>query len=171
MKANGKLLMEWQRSYRRNGLGNQLFLYASLLGISEKNGFQAVVPSFSPILPLLKHSSLVEVANATVYDRLISNGTDIAQDEIHSTFCCTYFAYTEKLHHFPEVDVVLRGAFQSWKYFHPDFSAKLRSQLMFRDDVTAEARNILEQLLGPAEKTVRVNRASVKEFEKSSTDT
>ncbi|OWA49928.1 putative Galactoside [Hypsibius exemplaris] len=140
--------MEWQRSFKRTGLGNQFFFYASLVGVAKRNGFTPVIPSYSPLLSILKDTtSETIVVDPDKYDLLISNGTDIPQHEVHSSFCCTYFGYTEKIHHVLDRDVVLRGAFQSWKYFHPDNYDAIRSAFTFREDIRAKAAAVLGSLL------------------------
>ena len=146
--GSGRLLMEWQRSFKRNGIGNQLFLYASLMGLARRNGFQPIIPAYSPVLSVLKPVGAIQIAPADQYDRLISNATDLPQHESHSAFCCTYLTYTEHLYHWSDRDVVLRGAFQSWKYFHPDLADLIKSELVFRDDIRHAADDAWGRLVG-----------------------
>jgi len=147
-----RLMMEWQRAYHRNGLGNQLFLHAAMTGLAARHGFQPVVPSYSPIAALFRPTS--QIAASEEYDQLVANGTDIPHHETHSTFCCTYFPYTEHLSS-AGGDVVLRGSFQSWKYFHPDFMDRIKTEFTFRDEVVAEAQDVLMKLLAELGDQVR----------------
>ncbi|GAV03115.1 hypothetical protein RvY_13592 [Ramazzottius varieornatus] len=141
------LLLEWQRSYRRNGLGNQLFLYASLLGIASRNHLHPIMPSYSPVIKVFTLGGKdLRIADPEAYDTLVCKGRSLPQPEIYSAFCCTYFSFTEKLKNHVENDVVLHGAFQSWKYFHPEYSAEIKQSLKFRADIILEADTILENI-------------------------
>ncbi|XP_064609556.1 galactoside alpha-(1,2)-fucosyltransferase 2-like [Liolophura sinensis] len=109
-------------------LGNQMFEFASLLGIARHHSMTPAIPKDSQLRNIFN-------VNVTDIDKEISSGfTHIGQmrdcdfDPISADFGS---------------NLTMSGYFQSWRYFSNVFP-ELRKQFTFKDDIVKRARLALE---------------------------
>ena len=113
----------------RGRLGNQLFVYAALLGISYKRG---VIPYLRQNDPILKY-----------FDVQFVREKDVKNLKAFSeSGCCVYDARVETLSH--ERNISLSGYFQSWKYF-AGAEKHLKTNIKFRETFLNTAKEFLQK--------------------------
>ncbi|XP_046543915.1 galactoside 2-alpha-L-fucosyltransferase SEC1-like [Haliotis rubra] len=99
----------------RGRLGNNMFEYASLLGIAVSTGKQPLIPKSNQLSRLFNISFIGDIRNQTwtlVFER-------------------QYGAYERRLLTLPGGNVKVWGFLQSWKYFN-SIRASIRKQFVFR---------------------------------------
>lgn len=125
-------------------LGNQLFQYASLVGISAKCGHAPLIPSLSHSLSCFKLPF-----------------SKIESDSIHECFEYLYaependLRFNEELFKLP-ARTALTGYFQNTKYFS-HVEEQLRKELTFKDEIFLEANKQLRLLCKNGETPVSVH--------------
>ncbi|XP_046555084.1 galactoside alpha-(1,2)-fucosyltransferase 2-like [Haliotis rubra] len=99
----------------RGRLGNNMFEYASLLGIAVSTGKQPLIPKSIELNILFNISFIGDMRN--------QSSTRVLERQ--------YGAYDRKLLTLPGGNVEVLGYLQSWKYFHC-IRASIRKEFMFR---------------------------------------
>ncbi|XP_060074774.1 galactoside alpha-(1,2)-fucosyltransferase 2-like [Ylistrum balloti] len=119
-------------------LGNQMFKYASLLGIAAQHGYT----------PFLRQKSLLFSAfEFQKYFRHISTTNRVSFGERHAGI------YDCRIHNLTHSkNITLNGYYQSWKYFH-HVIAQVRKLFQFTDDIVRRAKKIINSFR-PGNKTL-----------------
>lgn len=144
-------------------LGNQMFQYASLLGIATKQGLEYgidynlgdnlswrenAIEQFSQKLTLDKCFDL-SAKHSTVSSKIMHEGAD----EYH---------FQEKFFHTGD-DVKIRGYFQTNKYFD-HIEDQIRSEFKFKQDIVDEASNFLSSKRDNEVVSVHVRRGDYLQY-------
>ncbi|XP_021347144.1 galactoside 2-alpha-L-fucosyltransferase 2-like [Mizuhopecten yessoensis] len=111
-------------------LGNQMFKYASLLGLAAQHGYT----------PFLRRKSLLfSVFESQRYFHQVSMTNDVSFGEHHAGI------YDCRIHNFTHSkNITLHGYFQSWKYFH-HISAQVRKLFRFTGDIVRRAKLAIDK--------------------------
>ncbi|XP_033726097.1 galactoside 2-alpha-L-fucosyltransferase 2-like [Pecten maximus] len=119
-------------------LGNQMFKYASLLGIAAQQGYT----------PFVRQKSLLYSAFESLkYFKHISMTNDVSFSERHAGI------YDCRIHNLTDSkNITLHGYFQSWKYFQ-HISAQVRKLFRFTGDITRRAKRVIDKFK-PGNKTL-----------------
>ena len=118
------------------GIGNLLFIYASLWGIAKKNH----------LTPTIRRTRLhdfmeIELPPQTFFDLSHCENVLFGREE-----CCIYDEHSQSISSSnPSRNVSLWGYFQSHKYFHPEYREDIRRQMRFKPDVAARATAIIDK--------------------------
>ncbi|GAV01462.1 hypothetical protein RvY_12171 [Ramazzottius varieornatus] len=118
------------------GIGNLMFMYASLWGIAKKNGLR----------PTIKHTKLHDVFHLDLppedfFDLSDCNNLVLGIDE-----GCLYDNRTERISETAKgKNVSLWGYLQSWRYFHPQYEGDIRRQFAFKEDIDSHADQIIQE--------------------------
>lgn len=107
-------------------MGNQMFQYASLLGIAHTNGRR----------PFYSMTSAVQAFKATYLQTGRSNQDFTVVSESH------FATYDSKFEKLPSTNVILTQYLQSWKYFD-HIRHVLAKEFAFKDDIKAAAASLL----------------------------
>ncbi|OWF50465.1 Galactoside 2-alpha-L-fucosyltransferase 1 [Mizuhopecten yessoensis] len=133
--SSKKTLFEFHKSHYMtvsvNGrLGNQMFKYASLLGVAAQYGFS----------PFLRQKSLLFSAfQSQKYFYHVSMKNDVSFEEHHAGI------YDCRIHNLTQSkNITLNGYFQSWKYFH-HIRQEVRKLFQFTDDIIRRATKALNK--------------------------
>jgi hypothetical protein len=119
-------------------LGNQMFVYAALLGIAAMNNMTPVyIGGYNPLKDTFK--SLVAIDNARIA-RPAGTSTE-RLDEVSNWI---YDNRYELLHRSPAVEVHINGYLQSWKYFS-HIEPVVRRQFTFKDSYVQVATEFLQK--------------------------
>ncbi|KAJ8311634.1 hypothetical protein KUTeg_010989 [Tegillarca granosa] len=111
-------------------LGNQMFEFASLLGIADMNGYTPFVTSQHS---LNKIFDIPQTSNVRMEN---SKG-------IGETFAGCYDKHLENLSH--QFNWTLRGYYQSWRYFDR-IKDKVKSSFRFKERFTQNANSYLSEI-------------------------
>lgn len=125
-------------------LGNNMFQYASLLGISRRNGHVPVLDGYKSDLL----HQFFQISH--VRDLLITNTTTFRENKTG------VFDYSSSSLN-PAKNWTLDGYFQSWKYFC-DIDKEIRHEFTFRDIIKRRAFDILSNFTGRTLVGVHVRR-------------
>ncbi|PVD20579.1 hypothetical protein C0Q70_18735 [Pomacea canaliculata] len=117
-------------------LGNQMFQYASLLGIALKTNR---IPVF------LKTSSLLYdvLRNTSIIDNSVKYSNQCHENFIREPVCCKFFPRFFELD--PNKNYTIGKFLQSWRYFF-EHEAEIREALKFKDSVVSQARKVVDSL-------------------------
>ncbi|CAG5119211.1 unnamed protein product [Candidula unifasciata] len=118
-------------------LGNQMFMYASLLGIAHTlNRTAFISPGFS-LDVAFKLGHVAEIPESETWP--------IAEQNYYAIFERTYLnkLRTDDLQH---ENLTLSGFFQSWKYFQ-NITETIRTEFLFRTPVLRQRDKILQTVL------------------------
>lgn len=118
-------------------LGNQLFNYASLLGIAHTNNMTAILPETYPLFNVFQLK--VKVVKPEHIDRFLQ---PYKKFEEYGRRACAYDIKSERLE--PLWGYKLYGYYQSWKYFYR-IDEELRKHLQFRPEILKQARSFLSR--------------------------
>ncbi|XP_067655874.1 galactoside 2-alpha-L-fucosyltransferase SEC1-like [Haliotis asinina] len=122
--VDGNVFSRWRTTTTRDNiltvairgrLGNNMFEYASLVGIAVSTGKQPLIPKSNQLSRLFDISFIGDIRNQTwslVFER-------------------QYGAYDRNLLTLPKGNVKVWGFLQSWKYFN-SIRASIRKQFVFR---------------------------------------
>lgn len=109
-------------------LGNQMFSYASLLGIARMNRRQPLYPTMSSLNKFF----------------LIKHHSDQSSNDFEIVYETSFAAYDPKFESLPPKNILLLQYFQSWKYFHFMKEDILR-EFTFRPYIKDDARILLKR--------------------------
>ncbi|PVD33137.1 hypothetical protein C0Q70_08586 [Pomacea canaliculata] len=118
------------------GLGNQMFQYASLLGIALKTNRIPVV---------LKSSSLLHdvLRNTSIIDNSVRYSDQCNENFIREPVCCKFFPGFFQLD--PNKNYGIGTYLQSWRYFF-EHEAEIRQAMKFKDSVVSQAQQVVDSL-------------------------
>ncbi|OWA49921.1 putative Galactoside [Hypsibius exemplaris] len=120
------------------GIGNLLFMYASLWGIARKNG----------LTPTISHIKLHDFMELELAPESFFDLNDCGNFVFGMETCCIYDASSEFITSVaPGRNVSLWGYFQSWKYFHPEYQFAIRDQFRFKPNVVTQANAIIDKAI------------------------
>ncbi|XP_069102994.1 galactoside alpha-(1,2)-fucosyltransferase 2-like [Argopecten irradians] len=119
-------------------LGNQMFKYASLLGIASQHRYT----------PFIRRKSLLYSAFGSLeYFNHVSTVNDVSFGEHHAGI------YDCRIHNLTHSkNITLNGYFQSWKYFH-HISTHVRKLFQFTDDIVRRAKKAIDKF-NPGNRTL-----------------
>ncbi|XP_041361735.1 galactoside alpha-(1,2)-fucosyltransferase 2-like [Gigantopelta aegis] len=124
-------------------IGNQLFQYASIYGLTRDRGLRMVLPKDMMLARFLKIEADLTVDTCVCkYAKYVQEGP-----------CCTVDANITAIG--SHTDYYVNGFLQSWKYFY-HYEQEIRNQFQFVDPVLFEADFVLRSALN--EKFVLHNR-------------
>lgn len=134
-------------------LGNQMFQYASLCGIAEKNGYEILIPKGSHSL------SCFEIPFEEIETDRIFDYFDKEYVEPENSLC-----FEPGLFNIPS-GVSLTGYFQNTNYFS-HIEQKIRKHFSFKEDIANDARLSLEKFCknGQTPISVHVRRSDYLNF-------
>ena len=133
----------------RARIGNQLFQYASLLGIASRNKRTPfLMPEYYGYT--CKICKLFKITN--VRDKNSFNTSMLSSEGVAERVAARYYKKFECL---PEKHLLLRGFLQSFKYFK-DVQAEVRKELQFNDTVSKMADALLLSAMPSAGNEVTV---------------
>ncbi|XP_012943333.1 galactoside alpha-(1,2)-fucosyltransferase 2 [Aplysia californica] len=115
-------------------LGNQLFEYAAMLGLSRLQGRSPALPS--------AHSLLQDAFNITNVHIMATSADVRGWKQVTEAH---YGVWDQGLARLPRENVTLKGYLQSWKYFAAAHT-ELREQLTFREHIAESADELLEEI-------------------------
>ncbi|KAK7491085.1 hypothetical protein BaRGS_00017649 [Batillaria attramentaria] len=118
-------------------LGNQMFQYASLLGIARTNNRSSFVSSSSDVARYFLGVNVED--RSTFHWRRLKEKFYASKDYFFDSL--------------PEEDLKLVGFFQSWKYFS-EVSTDVRKAFVFRPRVYKEVRSFFDRYCGTLAKNV-----------------
>ncbi|XP_055345922.1 galactoside alpha-(1,2)-fucosyltransferase 1-like isoform X2 [Paramacrobiotus metropolitanus] len=120
------------------GLGNKLFIYASLWGIAARNDLRLAISRNT--LHDIMHVSTSVVGQFDLSD---CKNLVFGMEE-----CCFYDSRSENLFSQTTIrNVSVWGYLQSWKYFHPHYREAIRHQFRFKQDVLDRADAVRTRIL------------------------
>jgi hypothetical protein len=135
------MLQVWPRYVISGGmgrLGNQMFIYAALLGIAAMNNMTPVYTGgYNPMHNTFK--SLVAIDNAR-----IARPAGASTEQLNEVSNWIYDNRYELLHRSLAVEVHITGYFQSWKYFS-HIEPVVRRQFTFKDAYVQVATEFLRK--------------------------
>jgi hypothetical protein len=121
------------------GLGNYLFIHASLLGIAKKNHLRPTI-GHSPIHDIME----IDLPPEDFFDLNDCNNYVFGMEK-----CCVYDSANEFIsQRFPQRNISLWGYLQSYKYFHPQYKEDIRRQMKFKPNIIHQAKMILKKAIG-----------------------
>lgn len=115
-------------------LGNELFQYASVLGLAFAMNRTAVFMGSKVLDKVLKSPTTHPTSQAELEARCAK------ADSVEEQSCCQFYDHLTQLD--PQKDVKVSTYLQSWKYFEK-FKARILELVQFSDSVVQEARNIV----------------------------
>ena len=117
---------------QEGGLGNSMFAYASLWGISHKNHMKPTWSAFQLLRNYfhLNSTEMTEDIPPRSWSLFLEDGASVYDDR------------TEELNY--DLDIVLLGFYQSWKYFESQ-KAAIRQHFSFREEILVLGRGYLTQ--------------------------
>jgi hypothetical protein len=138
----GMMMQVWPRyviSARMGRLGNQMYIYAALLGIAAMNNMTPVYYSggYTQLEDTLK--SLVAIDNTRIARP--ANATKQQLNEISNWMYDNRF---ELVHRSPATELHITGYWQSWKYFS-HIEPVVRRQFTFKDSYVQVGTNFLQK--------------------------
>ena len=128
-------------------LGNQMFEYAALRGISAKHGYEWMIPP--PENTGIENSSLHECFK-------------LSPDRKEGVVDCQYvqephFHFSEEIYEKCPDNVSLHGFFQSWKYFD-NVEDELRKDYTFHEGISEPCKEMMQELDGKEPIMLHVRR-------------
>ncbi|XP_071125822.1 galactoside 2-alpha-L-fucosyltransferase SEC1-like isoform X3 [Mytilus edulis] len=119
--------------YFRGGLGNHMFMYSSLYGISKIKHMTLVIDEKDTINTVFKLNVLI-----------LNNAKYICEQAVlvNEKRPCAYDLETFNFD--PSKPVKLKGYLQSWKYFK-HVEKELRKQFIFKEEVNQKAQEVIEK--------------------------
>ena len=128
-------------------LGNQMFEYAALRGIAEKNGYDVCIPPSEH--EGIENYSLHECFNLNHIPTGFINKERYAMEQ-------TFHFNNELFNNCPD-DASLYGFFQSWKYFS-NVQDLIRKEFTFKKDILDPCTEFMSQLEGEEPIMLHVRR-------------
>lgn len=126
-------------------LGNQMFQYALLLGISEKNGYSFAIPK--------EHHSLKECFNIKCKAYSFNDADKIVKNL--KFYRETYFHFNEIVFNLLD-DMIYVGNFQTEKYFK-HCESSVREQFSFKQDIYDASKQFIQSNRKQDKKLVSVH--------------
>ncbi|CAC5413513.1 FUT1_2 [Mytilus coruscus] len=119
--------------YFRGGLGNHMFMYASLYGIAKKKNMTLVINEQDTINTVFK-LNVLKLKNV----KYICEQAVLVKEKRPCAYDLETFNFD------PSTPVKLKGYLQSWKYFK-HFEKELRKQFVFKEEVKQKAKDVIEK--------------------------
>jgi hypothetical protein len=127
-------------------LGNQLFIYATLISLREKLGIEIGIPEANCNNVInasydMYHNFFVQ-SKCFLYDYF-----EISAPKIHSDYPIIYtepkHGYNDELYSINENNFSIDGYFQSWKYFD-EYKTVIKKEFTFKDDSIKNVKGRLD---------------------------
>ena len=124
-------------------LGNQMFQYAAVRGISAMRGYQFGIPPFES-----KRVDNYSLHRAFTLDSVKSSNLAVLDRGHAPVVIEKHFEFDEELHRMCPNDVSLFGFFQTEKYFK-HIEKQIRKDFTFKDEIKDECDDLIKQFTNP----------------------
>ncbi len=124
-------------------LGNQMFQYAALRGISSAKGYDWCIPPFG-----VKRIDNYSLANCFVLENVKPTNLYMLDRGFAPIVLEKHFHFDEELLQLCPNDVSIQGFFQTEKYF-AHIKDEIRKDFTFHDDLTIPVKGFLSELKDP----------------------
>lgn len=129
--------------YFRGGLGNLMFMYASLYGIAKANNMTLLIDTKDEIGSVFPNLDVTKMQES-------SKICDKAK-VVFERRPCAYDIETVNVNR--SINIKHRSYLQSWKYFEKH-EQSIRSQFQFRNDTQKQAQNVINNIVNEYVKSV-----------------